>query len=53
MKTDFLYEKSGTVVTSEQLQCIASTGINATEGDTTKQGLKRIAEATGDVGNAK
>lgn len=53
MKTDFLYEKSGTVVTSEQLQAIASAVINATEGETTEQVLKRIAEATADLVNAK
>jgi signal transduction histidine kinase len=53
MKTDFLYEKSGMVVTAGQLRAIASAVISATEGETTEQVLKRIAEATADLVNAK
>jgi signal transduction histidine kinase len=53
MKTDFLYEKTGTVVTAGQLRAIASAVISATEGDTTRQVLKRIAEATADLVNAR
>jgi signal transduction histidine kinase len=53
MKTDLLYEKTGIVVTADQLRAIASAVITATEGDDTQQVLKRIAEATADLVNAK
>jgi signal transduction histidine kinase len=53
MENDFLYEKAGMVVTPEQLRAIASAVISATEGETTEQVLRRIAEATADLVNAR